>query len=234
MSLKYNKNKYIQTKGEKQMENFVLGLDIGIASIGWSVMDMENDKLIDLGVHLFDEATPASEARQNRSSRRTIRRKAWRKKQLKNAFIDFGLLTKQEINEDGYLSYTTNTPSIQRPVYDTVYHLRKHALHEKVSIRELLLALYNICGTRGHFLMENVDFETSEGISYTLFEEKFFDICHDYVEFNESIDNFKKILQRIFSEGKLKKNELKSLLKVGYGIDDTNNTSCLLYTSRCV
>ena len=31
------------------MNHFTLGLDVGITSIGWSVMDMEQNKLIDLG-----------------------------------------------------------------------------------------------------------------------------------------------------------------------------------------
>ena len=52
------------------MEHFTLGLDIGITSIGWSVIDTDQGKLIDLGVHLFEEANPASDARSNRCARR--------------------------------------------------------------------------------------------------------------------------------------------------------------------
>ena len=50
---------------------YVLGLDIGITSIGWSIIDEVKGKLLDMGVHMFEQATPAQEARLNRSARRT-------------------------------------------------------------------------------------------------------------------------------------------------------------------
>lgn len=164
------------------MEHFTLGLDIGITSIGWSVIDTDQGKLIDLGVHLFEEANPASDARSNRCARRGIRRRKWRKEQLRRAFIDFGVLSREEIEQPGYLSYTSDTDTLHRPKDETVYHLRKRALYEKVSLRELLLALYNICGTRGHFLMENVNFDSQEGITFDLFRERFYEVIVDVIE----------------------------------------------------
>ena len=88
---------------------YVLGLDIGITSIGWSIIDEIRGKLLDMGVHMFEQATPAQEVRLNRSARRTLRRRNWRKKQLKNAFIEFGLISKEEMNQRDYLSYTANS-----------------------------------------------------------------------------------------------------------------------------
>ena len=61
------------------MDQFTLGMDIGITSIGWSVIDTKTNHLVDLGVHLFEEAKPAADARNNRQARRTLRRKKWRK-----------------------------------------------------------------------------------------------------------------------------------------------------------
>ena len=154
------------------MDNkYVLGLDIGITSIGWSIIDEVRGKLLDMGVHMFEQATPAQEVRLNRSARRTLRRRNWRKKQLKNAFVEFGLISKDEINQRDYLSYTANSDTFSRPEEDTVYHLRLKALNDKVSLRELLLCLYNICGTRGHFLMENINFASSEPITFDFFVE---------------------------------------------------------------
>lgn len=150
-----------------KMDNkYVLGLDIGITSIGWSIIDEVKGKLLDMGVHMFEQAIPAQEVRLNRSARRTLRRRNWRKKQLKNAFVEFGLISKDEINQRDYLSYTANSDTFSRPEEDTVYHLRLKALNDKVSLRELLLCLYNICGTRGHFLMENINFASSEPITF--------------------------------------------------------------------
>lgn len=51
------------------MDNkYVLGLDVGITSIGWSIIDEVRGKLLDMGVHMFEQATPAQEARLNRSA----------------------------------------------------------------------------------------------------------------------------------------------------------------------
>ena len=39
--------------------NYVLGLDIGITSVGYGVIDIENGEFVDYGVRLFEEGTPA-------------------------------------------------------------------------------------------------------------------------------------------------------------------------------
>lgn len=207
------------------MNHFTLGLDVGITSIGWSVMDMEQNKLIDLGVRLFEEAKPAASARDFRSARRTLRRKKWRKNQLKKAFIDFGLLSQEIIDQKDYLSFTVSNEHFQRPEDETVYHLRLRALHEQVTIRELLLALYNICKTRGHFLMETVNFDSKEGITYELFRERFYQTVEEYVHFKDKDDFETKILRRLFAEGKIPKTECTKLLKNGYGISNEDDVA---------
>lgn len=212
-----------------KMDNkYVLGLDIGITSIGWSIIDEVKGKLLDMGVHMFEQAIPAQEVRLNRSARRTLRRRNWRKKQLKNAFVEFGLISKEELNQRDYLSYTANSDTFSRPEEDTVYHLRLKALNDKVSLRELLLCLYNICGTRGHFLMENINFASSEPITFDFFVEQFYEFTHAYVNFTENTKEFEKtILKPIFEKGKVKSNELKSLLKDEYTVEAEDNDALL-------
>lgn len=211
------------------MDNkYVLGLDVGITSIGWSIIDEVKGKLLDMGVHMFEQATPAQEVRLNRSARRTLRRRNWRKKQLKNAFVEFGLISKEEMNQRDYLSYTAHSDTYTRPEEDTVYHLRLKALKEQVSLRELLLCLYNICGTRGHFLMENIDFASSEPITFEFFVEQFYEFTHAYVNFTEDTKEFEQtILKPIFEKGKVKSNELKSLLKDEYTVEAEDNDALL-------
>ena len=74
---------------------YTLGLDIGIGSVGWAVLQNGADdlpvKIKDLGVRVFTEAehpkTGASLAqprREARSSRRRIRRRRHRKERIKN------------------------------------------------------------------------------------------------------------------------------------------------------
>ena len=194
---------------EETMGKYTLGLDIGKASIGWAAIDQENAKLIDMGVRLFKEATPAAQPRLKRSARRTLRRKKWRKQQLLAAFNDFGIIDSTALNQPGYLSYTTDNETVRRPADDTVYHLRHRAIHEKVSLREVLLCLYNICKTRGHFLLETVDF-TKEGINYDLFRDRFFDLLAN-VEFTDQRSFEDMVLKKVF-DGSIRSNEIKNTI----------------------
>lgn len=68
---------------------YILGLDLGIASVGWSVVEIDEhenpQRLIDVGVRTFDKAEVAKTGeslalarRLARSTRRLIRRRAFR------------------------------------------------------------------------------------------------------------------------------------------------------------
>ncbi|UTY39233.1 hypothetical protein NMU03_17080 [Allocoprobacillus halotolerans] len=41
------------------MGRLVLGLDIGITSVGYGVIDIDNNRFVDYGVRLFKEGTAA-------------------------------------------------------------------------------------------------------------------------------------------------------------------------------
>ncbi len=193
------------------MENYknVFAFDIGIGSTGSAVSDGAH--MLYMGTHVFDGAKEAKESRLNRSARRTLYRKKWRKKQLLHAFSDFNVLSKEEIKQDGYLCYTTNNGVILRPIDKTIYHLRKRALSEKVSKRELLLCLYNILHARGHFLMETIDFVETDKITFQDFEDKFYTSIDGYINI---LDESKKalsndILKPVFA-GNLTSKDIKS------------------------
>ncbi len=211
------KNEHLQPlnyhKREITMEKYTLGLDIGIGSVGWAVIDQEKAKLIEMGVRIFEEGEPASNPRTKRSARRTLRRKQWRQKQLLNAFEDFGIIDKQEIEQPDYLSYTVTKGDLKRPKDSSVYHLRKRAINEKVTKRELLLCLYSICKTRGHFLLETVDFN-KDGITEQVFFDKFYEFLDRYgVELAEDRTELEnKLLRSVFS-GKIKANDIKTAVK---------------------
>ncbi|VEH67456.1 Uncharacterized protein conserved in bacteria [Rodentibacter pneumotropicus] len=74
--------------------NYILGLDLGIASIGWAVVEIDEEsspiRLIDVGVRTFERAEVAKTGeslalsrRLARSSRRLIKRRAERLKKAK-------------------------------------------------------------------------------------------------------------------------------------------------------
>ena len=62
------------------MAKLVLGIDIGITSVGWGIIDIETNDIVDAGVRIFSEGTAANnlERRTKRGSRRLIRRKQLR------------------------------------------------------------------------------------------------------------------------------------------------------------
>ncbi|MCT4396585.1 hypothetical protein EFS54_06160 [Periweissella beninensis] len=71
--------------------DYNVGLDIGVGSVGWAVID-DNYRLLHkkgknlLGVHLFDSAETAQERRRYRSTRRRLSRRRWRLNLLNEIF----------------------------------------------------------------------------------------------------------------------------------------------------
>ena len=157
--------------------------DIGITSIGIAVAEDKNLKY--LGVRMFDQAKESKDSRLARSARRNTKRKQWRKKQLRNAFADFGLLSEEELKTPNFGSFTAKSDAFPTPKDRTVYHLRKRALSEQITLRELYLCLLNMLHARGHFNMEMYDF-TKETITYEEFADKFYSACEPYFQVKET------------------------------------------------
>lgn len=192
--------------------NYTFGFDIGIGSTGVAVITDDGNLVYD-GTHVFKKAEEASESRKNRSARRNLSRKKWRKNQLLEAFDDFNVLSRQETSQKGYLCYTVSTDTIQRPLEKTVYHLRKKGLFEQISKRELLLCLYNMLHARGHFLMETIDFANTNTISFDDFKEHFYSTIEDIIHISDTEkQNFENdILKPIFLGSIKRSNDIKKV-----------------------
>jgi len=113
----------------------VLGLDIGISSVGWGIIDHETGEIIDAGVRLFEEATRnANEERRSfRGSRRLKRRRVHRLERAK------ALLESAEFPLDGIGKVNP-------------YQARYNAIYDSVSGEELAAALYHLVKRRGTVL----------------------------------------------------------------------------------
>lgn len=129
------------------------------------------------------------------------------------AFDDFNVLSKQETSQNGYLCYTVNKDTIQRPLEKTVYHLRKKGLFEQISKRELLLCLYNMLHARGHFLMETIDFANTNTISFDDFKEHFYTTVEEIIHISDNEkQNFENdILKPVFSGNIKRSNDIKKV-----------------------
>ena len=124
----------------------ILGLDIGIASVGWGLIDVEKSEIIDAGVRIFTAAehpktgeSLAKPRREARSSRRRIRRKKHRLQRLRQLFVREKLVTPEQL-KTLFLTDKKKTD---------IWLLRYEALNRKLSAEELARVLYHIARKRG-------------------------------------------------------------------------------------
>ena len=127
--------------------NFTLGLDLGIGSLGWSLIDFQNKQIVDGGVVLWNvpqepknKKSLCKKRREYRSVRRNLQRKKNRKKECLKLFKEFNLIP----NEADASWLQTSKGEIQP------YLLRNEALKRCLSKRELCQMLYSICSSRGY------------------------------------------------------------------------------------
>ena len=135
-------------KSSYSPKKYSLGLDIGTSSIGWAVLDLDKERIHDLGVRIFERPEDpqngdslAKPRRDARSARRRLKRRRQRLNHLKHFFIDQNILTKDRVEE--VLDYQSDFNKLD------VYDLRAKALTEELSPEELLKVLYQIAKRRG-------------------------------------------------------------------------------------
>jgi CRISPR-associated endonuclease Csn1 len=123
----------------------IFGIDGGIASIGWAVLDIEDDAatIVAAGVRMFDapetdkERTPTNAVRRlHRGQRRVIRRRRQRMAALRAMFQQYGLLA------------DADRDALKRPGLDP-WQLRAEALERPLSGPEFAVALGHIARHRG-------------------------------------------------------------------------------------
>ena len=135
-------------KSSYSPKKYSLGLDIGTSSVGWAVLDLDKERIHDLGVRIFERPEDpqngdslAKPRRDARSARRRLKRRRQRLNHLKQFFVDQNILTKDQVEE--ILNYKSDFNKLD------VYALRAKALTEELSPEELLKVLYQIAKRRG-------------------------------------------------------------------------------------
>ena len=135
-------------KSSYSPKKYSLGLDIGTSSVGWAVLDLDKERIHDLGVRIFERPEDpqngdslAKPRRDARSARRRLKRRRQRLNHLKQFFIDQNILTKNQVEE--VLDYRSDFNKLD------VYALRAKALTEELSPEELIKVLYQIAKRRG-------------------------------------------------------------------------------------
>lgn len=71
-------------------KNYIIGLDLGINNVGYSIIDDENSKIIKTGVRLYRQANGAQDRRISRNTRRRMKRKNNRVSECLKLFNSIG------------------------------------------------------------------------------------------------------------------------------------------------
>ena len=137
-------------KKEQKHCHYTLGLDIGIASIGWAVLGNDEDgtpnRIIDLGVRIFESAevqktgeSLAAPRRDARSARRRLRRHRHRLERIRYLLVQQGVLTREE------MTHLYDKSDMVSP-----YQLRTEGLDRLLNAREFSKVLIHLAQRRGY------------------------------------------------------------------------------------
>lgn len=136
-----------------------LGLDIGIASVGWAVLS--ENRIINLGVRCFDKAETAKEGeslnlarRTARLMRRRLRHRAWRLTKLARLLKRDGLI--QDVN----ILKQQPVKGFKTP---NLWTLRVEALDYKLETEEWARVIYHLCKHRGFHWISRAEEKATEG-----------------------------------------------------------------------
>jgi len=141
--------------------SYILGLDVGIASLGWSVVAKEGEELsriVKAGVRTFTKAehpkgdSLALPRRLARGARRTTRRRAYRLSRIKKLLIQERILSVEEMNT------LFNTHKKMRDPWQ----LRSEGLDRILTNQEFSRVLIHVGKRRGFRSMRKTESEDKE------------------------------------------------------------------------
>jgi CRISPR-associated endonuclease Csn1 len=151
-----NHNPVSEIYRDKGHGALTFGFDIGMASVGWAVLN--ETRIVALGVRAFDKAETAKEGeslnlarRSARLMRRRLRRRAWRLTKVARLFKRLGLI------EDA--SYFQKQPNHT----DSAWELRREALGRKLQPIEWARVIFHICKHRGFYWTSRAEEKKAEG-----------------------------------------------------------------------
>ncbi len=137
----------------------IIGLDIGIASVGWAVIE-DGKCIVDLGVRTFDKAETAKEGdslnlvrREARLARRRLSRRAQRLRQTAHLLKQSGLIREEsELHRPLPKDIAKTEGKGQSP-----WQLRAESLDRLLTPFELAKVIYHIVKHRGFHWVSSAD-----------------------------------------------------------------------------
>ncbi len=125
---------------------YIIGLDVGIGSVGWSAVQYDEPRrILDFGVRSFEsgelekgKSRTSQERRRYRAARRLVRRRSHRKHRIKAHLENIGLISINEVE------------SYFRDCSNNIIELRVKGLDYKLTPAEIAACLINFCNRRGY------------------------------------------------------------------------------------
>lgn len=137
---------------------YTLGLDIGIDSIGWALLDFKNEKIVRIGTRKFQEPFDRESKllsitkRHHRYIRRTIRRRLNRRKRLMNELCKQNIISEKQMRIS-----LENKPVTSNIFYNTrknplisPWLLRAEGLERRLTKTEWARVLIHLSKHRGY------------------------------------------------------------------------------------
>lgn len=143
----------------KKLTNYTLGLDQGVASIGWAVTEIASH-FIDAGVRIFPagvdkfgtkKQTHRNEVRRTkRAARRRCQRKSKRLTLLRNILTNLGWMP-------------TEAAALEVWMQQDIYALRSRGISEKLSLSEIGRIIYHLNQRRGFLSLRKNEAKSKKG-----------------------------------------------------------------------
>ncbi|WP_337895641.1 type II CRISPR RNA-guided endonuclease Cas9 [Mesomycoplasma ovipneumoniae] len=162
-------------------KNITIGFDLGIASVGWAIIDSTTSKILDWGTRTFEERKTANERRAFRSIRRNIRRKVYRNQRFINLILKYKDLfelknisdiqranKKDAENYEKIISFFTEIYKKCAAKHSNILEVKVKALDSKIEKLDLIWILHDYLENRGFFydLEEENVADKYEGIEH--------------------------------------------------------------------
>lgn len=174
---------------ENTNKKYVLGLDIGISSVGWGLIELNGNnepyKIKDTGVRIFSpgENVKTGESkniarREKRGTRRILRRRKFRINRIRYLLAEYNFLKKSNKNviSDIYVDlkeqYNTLIENYYKEKDINPFELRMEALNRKLSNEELAIILVHYAKHRGYKSNRDEDNDDSGKVKSSIKENE--------------------------------------------------------------
>ncbi|MGL4343150.1 MAG: type II CRISPR RNA-guided endonuclease Cas9 [Metamycoplasmataceae bacterium] len=204
-----------------------IGFDIGTTSVGYCLIEDQTNKIIKMGVRLFEDVASnkdgslkSGKRRETRSTRRRLNRLKIRKNDLIKWFVDNKFSSSIQETKNILNAYDITKYNVENPV-----QLKVKALSGKISKEELIIILFHYIQHRGFFYLTQEELKDKKDDNDKIKNEFPSILINDFfknngyykgaeISKNISVRDYKREIEKIFEIQKIEKSILDSYLSL--------------------